>query len=459
MPRRHARVASRRAGKSGRHRFHLQGGAVAEPPLRSRPALPARRSSRRRRAARRDRRRAGLGERAAPCELRRPLGHTFGPAALGLRLDLRHWIDDTGMVLFFFVVGLEIARELRAGELVDRRRIALPSAAAIGGMVIPALIYLAFNTSGSASRGWGIPMATDIAFAVGVLALMGDRIPDGLRIFLLSLAIVDDIGAVAVIAIFYSRGVEAAWGAAAIGRIAAYAYLRASTVGGCRVGLYSSLPSPSSPGTGPSGRACTRPWPALRSACCHPCEPMPARRVRATRTPAPRRSPATSSSRSSRWPTPGYVWTRSSMAAAFGSPIFWGVAVGLVVGKLVGIAVPTVDRAALRLRGAARTRRHTRCARRGGARRDRLHRGALHHLARIHRRRVRSAPRGPASCSDPSPARRSGRRCCGRKRVIRRGETEPLYSSGSKSTSERPRSTWSPARAVHGVDGAVRRAP
>lgn len=118
--------------------------------------------------------------------------------------DLRHWINDGLMVFFFFVVALEIKRELVLGELSDPRRAALPVTAALGGMILPAAIYFAFNASGDGQRGWGIPMATDMAFALGVLALLGRRIPVELRIFLLAIAIVDDIAAILVIAVFYT---------------------------------------------------------------------------------------------------------------------------------------------------------------------------------------------------------------------------------------------------------------
>jgi NhaA family Na+:H+ antiporter len=118
--------------------------------------------------------------------------------------DLGHWVNDALMAVFFFVVGLEIKREVVAGELRDRRAMALPALAAVGGMVVPAAIYLAFNAGGAGADGWGIPMATDIAFALGVVALLGSRVPTPLKIFLLTLAIVDDIGAIAVIAVFYT---------------------------------------------------------------------------------------------------------------------------------------------------------------------------------------------------------------------------------------------------------------
>jgi len=118
--------------------------------------------------------------------------------------SLHFWINDGLMVVFFFVVGLEIRREIHEGELSDARRAALPIAAAIGGMIAPALIYTAVNHGTAAQRGWGVPMATDIAFAVGVLALLGKRVPAAVRVLLLALAIIDDIGAILVIAVFYS---------------------------------------------------------------------------------------------------------------------------------------------------------------------------------------------------------------------------------------------------------------
>jgi Na+:H+ antiporter, NhaA family len=132
-----------------------------------------------------------------------------GPIAI--RSTLHHLINDGLMVVFFFLVGLEIKREVLIGELASLRRAALPAAAALGGMVVPAALYAAWNAGGSGSAGWGIPMATDIAFALGVLALLGNRIPPGLKVLLAALAIVDDIGAVLVIALFYTGSVR--WGA------------------------------------------------------------------------------------------------------------------------------------------------------------------------------------------------------------------------------------------------------
>ncbi|MER3415712.1 MAG: Na+/H+ antiporter NhaA [Gemmataceae bacterium] len=145
-----------------------------------------------------------------------PVGLTIGNWSV--RETLVHVINDGLMTLFFFVVGLEIKRELVMGELRDPRKAALPIAAALGGMVVPALIYLSLQYGQPGESGWGIPMATDIAFVVGFLNLLGRRVPHSLKIMMLSLAIVDDIGAVLVIAFFYSKGVH--WdylGAAGIG--------------------------------------------------------------------------------------------------------------------------------------------------------------------------------------------------------------------------------------------------
>lgn len=125
--------------------------------------------------------------------------------------SVEHLINDGLMAIFFFVVGVEIKRELVAGELRDPRAAALPSIAAIGGMVVPALIYFALNASSPESAGWGIPMATDIAFALGVMSLLGSRVPSQLKLFLLTLAIVDDVGAIAVIALFYSSDLSVVW--------------------------------------------------------------------------------------------------------------------------------------------------------------------------------------------------------------------------------------------------------
>ncbi|HET7719102.1 MAG TPA: Na+/H+ antiporter NhaA, partial [Acidimicrobiales bacterium] len=139
--------------------------------------------------------------------------------------DLRHWVNDGAMAVFFLVVGLEVKREVVAGELREWRRAALPVVAAAGGMVVPALLYAALNAGGDGSRGWGIPMATDIAFALGLLVLLGSRVPPSLKLFVLTLAVADDIGAIVVIAAFYGDGVDPAWLAGAAAALAVVAAL------------------------------------------------------------------------------------------------------------------------------------------------------------------------------------------------------------------------------------------
>jgi NhaA family Na+:H+ antiporter len=143
-----------------------------------------------------------------------------------LDLTLHEWVNDGLMALFFFVVGMEIKREMVSGELRDPKAAALPIIAAVGGMVVPALIYTAFNFGGEGANGWGIPMATDIAFAVGVVSLLGSRVPVQLKLFLLTLAVTDDLGGIAVIAIFYSDGLLFGWLAGAVGVFVAMYVLR-----------------------------------------------------------------------------------------------------------------------------------------------------------------------------------------------------------------------------------------
>ncbi|MBN7784910.1 Na+/H+ antiporter NhaA [Ponticoccus gilvus] len=131
-------------------------------------------------------------------------GLSFGGAAFSLSLE--HWINDGLMALFFLLVGIEIKREIVFGELSTRDRAILPVLGALGGMVVPALVYMAFNAGTDTAHGWGVPMATDIAFTLGIMALLGDRVPTSLKVFVSALAIADDLGAILVIAIFYGEG-------------------------------------------------------------------------------------------------------------------------------------------------------------------------------------------------------------------------------------------------------------
>lgn len=270
------------------------------------------------------------------------LWHTtiaLGVVGKAITLDLRHWLNDGLMSVFFFVVGVEIKRELVGGELATPRRALLPVVAAAGGMALPALIYLAVTAGSGAARGWGIPMATDIAFALGALALLAPRAPGSLRVFLLSLAIVDDIGAILVIAVFYADGIS--WiplvaGAALLAAIAALIRARVAWLP-----LYVVL------------AVCV--WLAVFESGVHATIAgvalgllVPARTVGGEeRSPAERVEHALHP-----WSSyvvvplfalanAGVALTASALASAVASRITIGIALGLVIGKPVGIAVGT----------------------------------------------------------------------------------------------------------------------
>ena len=166
-----------------------------------------------------------------------PIEVRLGP--MELAYPLWSWINDGLMAIFFFVIGLEIKRELVWGQLRDWRSVVLPTAAAAGGVLAPIAAYLFFQPSPPGRAGWAVPMATDIAFVVGCLALLGTRVPAGLKVFMLSLAIIDDILAVLVIALFFSTSIEAAWLAGAAAGFAAIAVL--NRAGARRVAVYAML--------------------------------------------------------------------------------------------------------------------------------------------------------------------------------------------------------------------------
>jgi NhaA family Na+:H+ antiporter len=243
--------------------------------------------------------------------------------------ELHDWVNDGLMSVFFFVVGLEIKRELVRGELREWRAAALPAIAALGGMLVPAVVFRLVAGGGPEAHGWGIPMATDIAFAVGVLAVLGSRVPRGLKVFVLTLAIVDDIGAIVVIAAFYTDRLEPAWLLAAVGLAALV--IAARRLGLARPAVFLLI------GVGL--------WYCTHRSGIHPTIAgvalgllMPVDESLETRLHP----------WSSYVVIPLFALTNAGVALdggavsdAIGSRVSWAVVLGLVVGKLVGIAGAT----------------------------------------------------------------------------------------------------------------------
>lgn len=284
---------------------------------------------------------------------------------LQLSLDLRHWVNDGLMVLFFFSVGLEISREAVLGELRGVRAIAAPAVAAIGGLIVPALLFLAFNVDGPAANAWGIAISTDTAVVIGMLALVGPRCPDQLRVFLLALAIVDDIGAVAAIAIFYTEQVDVTALLVALALFAALLGLR--FVHFWRTPVYAAIgivmwlavlasgihPSVVGVALGMLVNAYAPQWRDIarvgvlgRSLVI---DPSPERALAAQAAAAEAVSPNERLQlRIQPWSSyvivplfvlanAGVPLTGPTLAAALTSPLTWGIVVGLTVGKLIGV--------------------------------------------------------------------------------------------------------------------------
>jgi NhaA family Na+:H+ antiporter len=294
---------------------------------------------------------------------------SFSVGSLDLTLDLRHWVNDGLMVLFFLSVGLEISRETVMGELRGVRALATPAVAAIGGLVLPAAIFLLFNAGGPAAGAWGIPISTDTAIVIGMLALVGPRCPDQLRVFLLALAIVDDIGAVLAIAIFYTHQLN--YTALLLAVVLFLALLGLRFVDFWRTPIYVVI--------------AVVMWVAVLESGVHPSvvgvalgllvnayapRPRDIARVQVLggsflMDPSPERALAAQSAvteavspnerlqlRIQPWSSyvivpifvlanAGVVLSRDAVAAAFASPLFWGIVVGLTVGKLAGVTLGT----------------------------------------------------------------------------------------------------------------------
>ncbi|MDZ4826521.1 MAG: Na+/H+ antiporter NhaA [Actinomycetota bacterium] len=264
--------------------------------------------------------------------------------------DSRVWINDGLMALFFFVVGLEIKRELTVGELRDPRTAALPAIAAAGGMVVPALVYLAWTAGTDAADGWGIPIATDIAFVVGIMAVLGRRAPAALKLFVLTLAIIDDIGAIVVIALFYGHGLHPEWFAASAVVLLVVLALRLARVTNPLAYVLPGLAL----------------WFCVHESGIHAtiagvilalC--MPVREVESLEH---KLHPVTSFAVIPLFAlaNAGVVVTGGGLQDALGETLTWAVITGLVVGKFVGVTGATVAAARIGIgrMPAGLTRRH-----------------------------------------------------------------------------------------------------
>jgi NhaA family Na+:H+ antiporter len=268
---------------------------------------------------------------------------THGLDLGALELDLRHWIDDALMAIFFFVVGLEIKRELACGELRDRRAAALPALAALGGVALPALIFLALTAGTPEASGWAIPAATDIAFAVGVLALLRSRATPGMKLLLLTIAIVDDIAAIVIIALFYAGHLSLPWLAAAVAGLAGVVALR--RIGVARIAPYVLLGVAIWLAVHESGVHATIAGVAL--GLLTPAGEVGGRDVLAILEGRLHALSAFAVVPLFALANAGVSFGGGLLAAALHSRVAWAIAVALVAGKLLGIAGATF--AALRV--------------------------------------------------------------------------------------------------------------
>ena len=264
---------------------------------------------------------------------------SIGVGDFSISDDLQHWVNDALMAVFFFVVGLEIKRELVVGELNDRAKATMPIIAALGGVILPAVIFVLINLgSPSTLDGWAIPMATDIAFAVAVLAIMGSRIPAGVRLLLLSIAIVDDIIAITVIAVFYTSGLGLAW--LALGAAGLLLVVAMQRFGITRIAPYVAVGLVVWLGFFESGVHATIAGVLL--GLLTPARPIKGEHVLEKLEHALHPYSALIIVPLFALANAGIVLSVSVLSDAVESSLFWGVVLGLVLGKAFGISLAII---------------------------------------------------------------------------------------------------------------------
>lgn len=258
--------------------------------------------------------------------------------AVHINLDLQHWINDLLMAVFFFVVGVEIKRELVSGELQNHRDAAVPVLAALGGVALPAIIFTLIAGGGAAADGWAIPAATDIAFAVGILALLGKRVSNGVRVFLLTIAIVDDIVAILIIALFYGDGFSIGWALLALGGV--LAVIGFQKLGIWRIWPYVPLAALVWLGTYESGIHATIAGVVL--GLLVPVRPFQGRDINTKLEHALHPVSAFLVVPLFALANAGIDLRGGVLGDALGSDLTWAVIAGLVVGKVLGISITTL---------------------------------------------------------------------------------------------------------------------